>query len=124
MIASFDRETLLAHRRFIPNLDSLLRSEELECEALNDVLAGVPAEHVDLLQIDVEGFDHELIRVLDLSTFQPSVIRFEHQHLSSEQHDTAVGKLIDHGYQVCLEESDTLGYLAPPERDLDSLGED
>ena len=111
MIASFDRETLLSHRKYVPNLDSLLRSEEIDCEPLNDILAAVPSDQVDLLQIDVEGYDHELIRVLDLGRFSPSIIRFEHMHLSREQHDASVGKLVEHGYKVALEENDTLAYL-------------
>jgi FkbM family methyltransferase len=110
MIASFDRETLLKHRKFIPDLDSLIRSEVIECEPLNDVLAALPSDHIDLLQIDVEGYDHELIRALDLSRFAPSIIRFEHLHLSREQHDASVARLVKHGYQVALEDHDTLAF--------------
>jgi FkbM family methyltransferase len=110
MIASFDRETLLKHRKFIPSLDSLIRSEEIECEPLNDLLAGLPSDDIDLLQIDVEGYDHELIRILDLARFTPSIIRFEHQHLTREQHDASVLRLIEHGYLVGLEEHDTLAF--------------
>jgi FkbM family methyltransferase len=109
MIASFDRETLLSHRKYIPNLDSLLRSEEIECEALNDLLEAAPAE-VDLLQIDVEGYDHELIRALDLDRFSPAIVRFEHLHLSPGQHEACVAKLVGHGYRVSFEEHDTLAY--------------
>jgi FkbM family methyltransferase len=125
MIASFDRETLLSHRRYIPRLDELLRCEEIECEALNDVLAEAPSDHIDLLQIDVEGFDHELIRVLDLERFAPSIVRFEHLHLSRDQHEDSIGKLVEYGYRVCLEENDTLAYrpadlpLGSPEEALE-----
>ncbi len=110
MIASFDRETLLSHRKFVPGLDSLIRSEVIECEPLNDVLAELPSERIDLIQIDVEGFDHELIRVLDLERFSPSIVRFEHLHLTPEQHDASVERLVEHGYLVGLEESDTFGF--------------
>jgi len=120
MLASFDRETLLSHRRSIPDLESLLRSEEIECVALNDLLGGVEADHIDLLQIDVEGYDHELIRVLDLERFAPSIVHFEHRHLTPAQHEASIGRLVDHGYRVCLEKDDTLACLPA---DL-SLGED
>jgi FkbM family methyltransferase len=110
MIASFDRDTLLEHRKFIPGLDSLIRSEVIDTEPLNDLLADIPSERIDLLQIDVEGYDHELIRVLDLERFTPSIVRFEHLHLTSEQHDASVCRLVEHGYLVALEESDTLAY--------------
>jgi FkbM family methyltransferase len=125
LLASFDRETLLSHRQFLPEIDSLLRSEDVECVALNDLLAGAEADHIDLLQIDVEGYDHELIRVLDLERFAPSIVRFEHVHLTRVQHETCVSRLIAHGYRVCLEEHDTLAYrpadlpLGPPEAALE-----
>jgi len=125
MIASFDRDTLLKHREFIPGLDSLIRSEEIDCEPLNDVLAGVPGGCLDLLQIDVEGFDHELIRIVDLKRFAPSIVRFEHQHLTREQHDASVRRLIEHGYLVALEEHDTLAFrqtelpFGAPDRPVD-----
>jgi FkbM family methyltransferase len=112
MIASFDRETLLSHRRFIPDLDSHLCSEEIECMALNDLLTEVEADHIDLLQIDVEGYDHELIRVLDLERFAPSIVRFEHIHLTCDQHEASIERLSEHGYVVCLEEHDTLACKA------------
>jgi FkbM family methyltransferase len=110
MIASFDPETLLKHRKFIPGLDGLIRSEEIETEPLNDLLGGVPSERIDLLQIDVEGYDHELIQALDLARFAPTIVRFEHMHLTPEQHDASVAKLVEHGYRVALEENDTLAF--------------
>ena len=118
MIASFDLETLLSHRRFVPDLDSHIRSEDIDCVALNDLLAGVEADHIDLLQIDVEGYDHELVRVLDLERFAPSIVRFEHLHLTRAQHEASVDRLVANGYRVCLEEHDTLAYRPadlPPE---------
>jgi FkbM family methyltransferase len=110
LLASFDRETLLSHREFLPGLDELVRAEEVDCVPLNDLLAEAPTEHIDLLQIDVEGYDHELIRILDLERFSPSIVHFEHAHLTLAQHEASVERLIEHGYRVCLEEHDTLAY--------------
>jgi FkbM family methyltransferase len=111
MLSSFDRETLLSHRQFFPEIDSFLRSEEIECVGLNDLLAEAETDHIDLLQIDVEGYDHELIRILDLDRFAPSIVRFEHAHLSRDQHEACIDKLLARGYRVCLEELDTLACL-------------
>lgn len=110
LLASFDRETLLSHRQFLPEIDALLRSEDIQCVALNDLLADVEADHIDLLQIDIEGYDHELIRILDLERFAPSIVRFEHVHLTRPQLEASVGRLIAHGYRVCMEEHDALAY--------------
>jgi FkbM family methyltransferase len=114
MLASFDRETLLSHRKFVPQLETHLLSEDIECVALNDLLGEVESDHIDLLQIDVEGYDHELIRVLDLERFTPSIVHFEHRHLTPKQHEASIARLIDHGYQICLEPHDTLAYKSPP----------
>src|SRR5204863_1429234 len=113
MLASFDRETLLSHRQFIPDLDSSLRVEDIECVALNDLLGEVEADHIDLLQIDVEGYDSELIQILDVERFAPSIVHFEHRHLARDKHEASIRRLIDHGYRICLEQHDTLAWLAP-----------
>jgi FkbM family methyltransferase len=110
MLASFERDVLLSHREFLPEVDELLREEEVQSVALNDLLAEAPTDHIDLLQIDVEGYDSELIRILDLERFRPSIIHFEHEHLSRAQHEASVTRLIEHGYLVGLEEHDTLAY--------------
>lgn len=113
MLSSFDRETLLSHREFFPEIDSFLRSEEIECVALNDLLGEADADHIDLLQIDVEGYDDELVLNLDLERFAPSIVRFEHAHLTEDRHDACVERLVANGYRVCLEELDTLAYRPP-----------
>lgn len=120
MLASFDQPTLLSHRQYlqtllphresVPEIDALVRREEVECVPLNDLLVTAPTDHIDLLQIDVEGYDHELVRALDIERFAPSIVRFEHRHLTSDQHQSSIDRLIAHGYRVCLEKMDTLAY--------------
>jgi FkbM family methyltransferase len=110
LLASFEREVLLSHRRFLPAIDDLVREEPVECIPINELLEEAESDHVDLLLIDVEGYDHELVRALDIERFSPSIIRFEHVHLSSDQHDACLDRLIAHGYKVCLEQNDTLAY--------------
>jgi FkbM family methyltransferase len=114
LLASFERDVLLSHRRFLPAIDDLVREEPVECIPINELLEEAESDHVDLLLIDVEGYDHELVRALDIERFSPSIIRFEHVHLSSDQHGACLDRLIAHGYKVCLEQNDTLAYR--PER--------
>src|SRR5262249_14888788 len=77
---------------------------------LDDLLAEAGGKHIDLLQIDVEGFDHELIMAIDFDRFRPSIIRFEHVHLSDEQHLACLERLLANNYRVALEDRDTLAY--------------
>ena len=108
--ASFDRATVLAHRKLIPRLDELIEIEEVQCITLDDLLGEAPVQHVDLLQIDVEGYDHEIIRMIDIARFAPSIIRFEHKHLRPADYDGSVRRLVDHGYLVAEEGPDVLAY--------------
>ena len=35
--------------------------------------------HIDYLQIDTEGYDSEILHMMDYSSLKPQIIRFEHQ---------------------------------------------
>jgi FkbM family methyltransferase len=61
---------------------------------------------VDLLQIDTEGFDCEILRLFDFIAYSPTIIRFEHIHLSRRELTEAVTKLTDLGYQLYRDTSD------------------
>lgn len=55
-------------------------------------------EDLDLLQIDCEGFDGEVIRSLDLTRFRPSLIQFEHGHMTRRDLAATEELLSSHGY--------------------------
>jgi FkbM family methyltransferase len=66
---------------------------------------------IDLLQIDVEGWDYEIIRSIDFSSVRPRMIRYEHQVLSQRQRNECLALLAGHGYRFLLEDADTLAIL-------------
>lgn len=55
---------------------------------------------VDLLQIDVEGFDCEILKLFDFKSYSPMIVRFEHIHLSRRELAEAVTLLANLGYQL------------------------
>lgn len=55
---------------------------------------------VDLLQIDTEGFDCEILKLFDFMAYSPTIVRFEHIHLSRRELTEAVTKLTGLGYQL------------------------
>lgn len=104
--ASFDRAHLERH---LPEwARAAIVEEPVQCATLADLLAGV--ERVDLLQVDVEGFDAEIIRMFDFERFSPAIVRFEHRHLSRLDHERAVARLVSHGYRVATNNYDTLAW--------------
>lgn len=56
-------------------------------------------EGFDVLQIDVEGFDLDVLQTLSLDRHRPGVIQFEHGHLNRAQLTRAAELLSRHGYR-------------------------
>lgn len=104
-LASFNRSLVQAH---FPDLD--LDETWVECITLDDLLIEADSDHIDLIQIDVEGYDAQIIELLDLDRWKPAIVNFEHKHLSPADYATALDKLIAHGYRLTANTTDTLGY--------------
>jgi FkbM family methyltransferase len=110
-VASFREEPVgyLHHKLAIPG--SRVGSIEVTCETFAELLSDVT--YLDLLQIDVEGYDLEVLRLFDFDRLTPPIVRFEHRNLSAIETDEAVELLARHGYRVVREEYDMTAY-APP----------
>lgn len=82
-----------------------VRSRDLEqfmvqCATLDELLAKHRMSTLDILQIDAEGYDYDVLKTLNLSKISPSIIQFEHGHLSPRQITGAVDHLIANSYRV------------------------
>ena len=64
-----------------------------------NLLARHKVTAIDLLQIDAEGFDFEVIKMLDLRAMKPAIIHYEHFHLSPADRRAANEYLAEHGYR-------------------------
>jgi len=109
-LASFQRETLLAHRDVIPDIEELIEIEIVECTTFEDVLAPLAPERIDLLQIDAEGFDDELVRLFHATGRTAEILCFEHKHLGRRRHDACCADLVERGYRLALSGPDTIAY--------------
>jgi FkbM family methyltransferase len=106
-VASFDRGHLLRSR--VP-------PERIVCTKTRcRTLSGLRREHgfgkFDLVQIDAEGHDYEIIKTIDFGEGKPSVIRFEHIHLSERDCTECVRMLAGNGYRFLSEKSDIIALL-------------
>ena len=81
-LGSFDREHIARHCGTA--LDSFVVTANIPTLPLPILLERNGVSRIDLLHIDVEGYDWMVLRQLDLRHFQPAVILFEHKHLSDE----------------------------------------
>lgn len=109
-IASFHRDTLLSHAGQIPNLEERINSTPVDTYHLMELVKKEGLSDLDLLQIDVEGFDAEVVKMVDFDIVQPSIIQFEHEHLSNSDHNSAVDYLVSNGFKVARSGIDTVAY--------------
>jgi FkbM family methyltransferase len=106
-IASFSKDHLLDNG--IPEID--LMSESVECTSLTQLVKDHDLFGLDYLQIDTEGFDDEIIKMIDFSIIKPKLIKFESVHLSqSQKYDTA-SLLKAQGYKLIDERRDMIALL-------------
>jgi len=97
-LGSFRRDVVLSHRTVIPDIEDRMTVIEVPCMTFNTLCEQSRLEHVDLLQMDTEGYDYQILRTIDLDTWRPRLIIYEHQHLSPEERREAREMLTDEGY--------------------------
>ena len=124
-IATFDRETLekqidsghverKAKKEGVSlpaKREDYITYEEVECLTIIDLLDKHKQKHLNLLQIDTEGYDYEIIKTIDFSKMKPDIISFEHEHLSKNDREICVHLLTSHGYKIELNPNDVIAYL-------------
>jgi len=116
MAASFDRENLLKHG--IPAADIV--PVPVACHSVNSALAAGGLDRVDLIQIDAEGYDHQIIRTINFARIRPAIVRFEYRHMSRRDADACLALLAGHGYRFLIEERDIIAcrVIEPPGQSL------
>lgn len=111
MLASFDRDVVLRHGAQIPHIADLIETTDVRCLTLSALLTQTGLDQIDLLQIDAEGWDFEILKLVDFTRIKPAIINYEHAHLNPDDWDSAVGLLVRNGYSVGIGQYDTVAYL-------------
>jgi FkbM family methyltransferase len=106
MAASFDRDHLRRHG--IP--DAEIVTEQVTCHTVESALRKAGLAHVDLLQIDAEGYDWPIIRSIDFERLRPRIIRFEYRHMPPRDADACLSLLASHGYRFVIETRDIIAH--------------
>jgi FkbM family methyltransferase len=106
-IASFDRDHLLRHKIRTDDI----KSQAVPCVPLMPLLIEHGLMELDLLQVDTEGYDAEIVRMIDFARCRPLVLKYEHKGLDPQTRAELEGTLRRHGYRVAHDSTDTVGWL-------------
>ena len=52
------------------------------------------------VQIDTEGYDFEILKLIDLDRRRPAFVLFEHLHLDAATHRASIEHVRRHGYET------------------------
>lgn len=110
-IASLDPQH---HRRSGTAAEHIV-AETVPCMTWERLLAQYKIDRIDYLQIDTEGYDFEILQMIDFDKLRPAIIKFEHQVsagvMSDEQFGQAAARLTHLGYLSIITETDVFAYL-------------
>lgn len=105
-IASIDSEH---HKR-----TGIIDTNDIVQEVVNaDSLMNIINENfnnveINYFQVDTEGFDYEVIKMLDFNQIRPDIIKYEYVNLKEEEQKVLKNLLKTNGYSVFNEFSDTI----------------
>jgi FkbM family methyltransferase len=109
-IASVDPD----HHRKSGTPSEVIRAERVRCVTFAELLDQQRIDRIDFLQIDIEGYDHEIIRMIDFTRLRPAIIRFEHnlskRVMRREDFLDCMRLLVDAGYYILMDPMDAVAY--------------
>lgn len=113
-IATFNKD-VLRHtlRKKLPkgvDVDDYIEEVLVKTLSFNDLLKERDIKRIDTIQIDCEGYDYEILKMVDLEKFAPTLINFESSHLSEKDRKECEIMLESMGYKWFRYGSDTCAY--------------
>jgi FkbM family methyltransferase len=106
-IGSFSKEAVIGHAGLLPDLENRLTCISVPSITFSSLCRKHGVEHVDLLLVDTEGYDHEILRSIDWDSHRPRLVVYEHYHLSGMDRRQLRHDLVSLGYELKEEGFDT-----------------
>jgi hypothetical protein len=98
---------ILSAAEFIPDIERRVITTEVSTITFDTLYKRNNVERLDLLQIDTEGYDYELLKLIDFKRYRPRLLIYEHKHLNAADRAACTEYLVAHGYDTMSEMMDT-----------------
>ncbi len=109
-LASFERDVVLRYPGVTP---SVVREVQIDCVTVKECMRRAGIDRIDLLQVDTEGYDFEILKMIDGAGLRPKVVRYESIHLSRRDRKDCSQFLLDRGYRIAHGHENTIACLLP-----------
>jgi FkbM family methyltransferase len=120
LLGTFSRELLLRHEH-IPDHERRIVATDVPCMSFESLCRKHRVDDLDVVVIDVEGYDYEIIKQINFDAYRPRVVVYEDIHLSDEDRAECRRTLELLGYEGLEEGFDTwLVDVRPDDRVTDT----
>lgn len=99
-LGSFSLPIIMKHTDFIPDLEKRIKKTNIECITFQALCDRHSVKSIDIIHIDTEGFDYEILKLIDFKYYKPVLLIYEHKHLSEIDKAASQKFLADKGYEV------------------------
>ncbi len=110
LLGTFNKDVILKHKSAIPGFDKYLIEEDIKCMSLDAIIQKHRINKVDIIHIDTEGYDYEIIKLIQFTKLKPEIILFENVHLTESDFKDCKDLLVLEGYTLSDLGTDTLAF--------------
>jgi len=97
------------HKKTKINSDDII-TERVEADTLMGIInKNYNYNYIDFIQIDTEGFDYEVVKMIDFNKMKPYIIKYESVNLNKKDKKNLSLILKKQGYFLFKEKGDTIG---------------
>ena len=108
-LGTLNKEIILEHRDEVIGFDDLLIEEKIKTISFNSLLKKHNIKTVDLIEIDTEGHDLEILKLINFIDLKVDIVIFEHAHLKKSDHKRSIKMLNKNGFNLFTDSWDTIG---------------
>ena len=94
-------------------LEDYIEAVKIKSISPETLITNYNLRKIDWLQIDAEGFDYEIIKMMDIPKTQPRVIVYENSHLCDPDQNSCVALLQTNEYAVVNLQENTVAMKKP-----------
>ena len=107
-LGSLNKDVVLKHKDSIPHFDELFIEDTVNAITFKNLVDKHSIKKIDFIQIDAEGYDYEILKMIPLSDFEVDFVMFENRHLSNHDYKSAIKMLKKTGFRVGTKYKDTI----------------
>ena len=120
-LGSFSLDTVLKNSTWIPDIQERIVTTQVDCITFKQLCKKNNVTDIDIIHIDTEGYDFEIIKMIDFECFKPRIILYEHKHLSPTEKAECHALLQENQYELLELKRDTIALAKEAKENFSKL---